>query len=292
MKRVTSPAASSREPAHRRFRLIVVVASVLAAAVGSLVLATRDPGEKATTRGITATLRVPGHPGPVAAGADALWVALNGDPARPAGDRPLLRLDLATGAVVQTVHLGGEVSYLVRDAGRLIASVKPVGGGALGSRRLVALDWRTGAVLPLGDSHLSDADARRLTGRSTRSCGTATPCGRSRIAPARCCNSTRRRSLRSRSDSTLERPDARAGRRRRSPVGDGDRRRPDPADRSRNPARSRESTSAGSPSASPSPAETSGSPTALTAASFASTRARCGRSAIPSRSAESRPGSG
>ena len=164
MKRVTSPAACSRAPAHRRFRLIVVVASVLAAAVGSLVLATRDPGEKATTRGITATLRIPGHPGPVAASADVLWVALNGDPARPAGDRPLLRLDLASGAVVQAVHLGGEVSYLVRDGGRLIASVKPVGDGAFGSRRLVALDWRTGAVLPLGDSHLSDADAREIDG--------------------------------------------------------------------------------------------------------------------------------
>src|ERR1700751_5945494 len=46
------------------------------------------------------------------------------------------------------------------------------------------------------------------------------------------------------------------------------------------------------PSASPSPAESSGSPTTLTAASFASTRVRCGRSVIPSRSAESRPGSG
>ena len=163
-ERVTTPAASSRAPAHRRFRLIVVAASVLAAAVGSLVLATRDPKEKATTRGITATLRVPGHPGPVAASADVLWVALNGDPARPAGDRPLLRLDLATDTVVQTVHLGGEVSSLMRDAGRLIAAVKPVGGGALGSRRLVALDWRTGAVLPLGDSHLSDADAREIDG--------------------------------------------------------------------------------------------------------------------------------
>jgi hypothetical protein len=161
---VTSPAASAREPAHRRFRLIVVVASVLAAAVGSLVLATRDPGEKATTRGITATLRVPGHPGPVAASADVLWVALNGDPAMPAGDGPLLRVDLATGSVVQAVHLGGEVSYLMRDGGRLIASVKPVGGGALGSRRLVALDWRTGAMLPLGDSHFSDADAREIDG--------------------------------------------------------------------------------------------------------------------------------
>jgi hypothetical protein len=161
---VTTPAASAREPAAFRFRLSVVVVSVVAAAVGSVVLATRDHGQRATTRGITATFRVPGHPGPVAAGADVLWVALNGDPSRTAGDRPLLRLDLATGTVVQAVDLGGEVTYLMRDGGRLIASVKPVGGGALGSRRLVALDWRSGGVLPLGDSHFSDADAREING--------------------------------------------------------------------------------------------------------------------------------
>jgi len=163
-ERVTTPAASARAPAHRRFRLAVVVASVVAAAVGSALLATRDSGEKATTRGITATLRVPGHPGSVAAGADVLWVALNGDPRRPVGDRPLLRLDLATGTVAQTVHLGGEVSYLARDGERLIASVKPVGDGGFGPRRLVALDWRSGVVLRLGESHLSDTDAREIDG--------------------------------------------------------------------------------------------------------------------------------
>jgi len=162
--RVTTRAASARQPAHRRFRLAVVVASVLAAAVGSVLLATHHSAEEATTRGITATLRVPGHPGAVAAGADLLWVALNGDPRRPVGDRPLLRLDLATGTVVQSVHVGGEVSYLARDGKRLIASVKPVGGGGFGPRRLVALDWRSGAVLTLGQSHLSDTDAREIDG--------------------------------------------------------------------------------------------------------------------------------
>lgn len=161
---VTAPVASVREPARRRFRLIVVVASVLAAAVGSVLLATRDSKEQATTRGITATLRVPGHPGPVAAGGDVLWVALTGDPARPVGDRPLLRLDLASGTVVQAVRLGGEVSCLTRDGGRLIASVKPVGDNGSGPRRLVALDWRSGLALPLGQSHLSDTDAREIDG--------------------------------------------------------------------------------------------------------------------------------
>jgi hypothetical protein len=163
-ERMTTPAASAHEPAHRRFRLTVVVASVAAAVVGSVLLATRDSGEKTTTRGITATLRIPGHPGSVAAGADVLWVALNGDTRRPVADWPLLRLDLATGTVVQTVRLGGEVSYLSRDGGRLIASVKPVGDGGFGPRRLVALDWRSGVVLPLGESHLSDTDAREIDG--------------------------------------------------------------------------------------------------------------------------------
>lgn len=161
---MTSPAASAREPAHRRFRLIVVLVSVLAAAVGSIVLATRDPGQRTTTRGITATFRVPGHPGPVAAGGDVLWVALNGDPARPAGDRPLLRLDLATGTAVKAVRMGGEVSNLARDGERLIASVTPVGDNGVGARRLVALDWRSGVVVPLGESHLNDTDARKIDG--------------------------------------------------------------------------------------------------------------------------------
>lgn len=161
---VIAPSASAREPAHRRFRLVVILVSFIAAAVGSVVLATRDPGDRATTRGITATLRVPGHPGALVAGRDVLWVALNGDPQMPARNRSLLRLDLATGTPVQEVHLGGEVSSLVRDGGRLIASVRPVGRGELGPRRLVALNWRSGSVLPLGESHLSDTDARAIDG--------------------------------------------------------------------------------------------------------------------------------
>jgi hypothetical protein len=124
----------------------------------------RDAGEDVTSRGITATLRVQGHPGALAAGPDVLWVALNGDPRHPVGDRPLLRLDLATGAVAQTVHLGGEVAYLARVGERLIASVKPVGDRGFGPRRLVALDWRTGVVLPLGESHRNDTDARAFDG--------------------------------------------------------------------------------------------------------------------------------
>ena len=158
---MASPQA--RVSRHGRFRIAVIVLSALAAVVGSVVLATRDTSD-VTTRGVTATLRVPGHPGAVAAGPDALWVALIGEPRRPVGDQPLLRVDPATGIVAQTVHVGGEVSSLARVGNRLIASVKPVGDSGFGPRRLVALDWRDGAVLTLGQSHVSDTDARELDG--------------------------------------------------------------------------------------------------------------------------------
>ena len=161
---MNSALTSARNSSRRRFRISVITGSVVAALAGSLLLATHDSGETVTTRGVTATLRVPGHPGPVAAGPDTLWVALGGDPRRPAGDWPLLRLALATGAVAQRVHVGGEVSSLARVGGRLIASVEPTGGSGLGSRRLVALDWRSGAVLVLGESHLTDTDAREFAG--------------------------------------------------------------------------------------------------------------------------------
>jgi len=164
INRVNTATLQARDSSQRRFRIAVIAASVAAALAGSVLLATRDSGVKATTRGITATLSVPGHPGSVAAGGDALWVALNGDPRRPVGDWPLVRLDLATGTPTQTVHLGGEVSSLARVGERLIASVKRVGDSGFGPRRLVALDWRTGDVLSLGESHVNDTDARAFGG--------------------------------------------------------------------------------------------------------------------------------
>ena len=164
MHPVTTPAASARTPALGRFRLSVVVVSVIAAVVGSVVLATHGSPEMTTTRGITAVLRVPGHPGAVAAAEGVLWVAVNGEPGSPAANRPLVRLDLATGTVTQTVHLGGEVSYVMRDGERLVASIKPSDGREPGHRRLVALDVRSGDVLSLGTSHRSDTDARAIDG--------------------------------------------------------------------------------------------------------------------------------
>jgi DNA-binding beta-propeller fold protein YncE len=141
----------------RGFRIVIIAASVIAAIVGSVLLATRDSGEKATTLGVTATLQVPGHPGAVTAGPDAVWVALNGDSRKPVGDRPLLLLDLATGAVAQTVYLGGQAFHLAHDLrradgaplseDRLIASVQHVGSDGFGPTELVVLEWRSGVVL-------------------------------------------------------------------------------------------------------------------------------------------------
>ena len=140
-------AVTLRASRHTRFRAAVVVVTILAALVGSIVLATREAGERVTTEGIIATLQVARHPGWLVAGKDAVWLALSHDPSRPVGQRPLLRLDLASGLVQQKVPLGGEASYLTRVGDRVIASVRHRGQAELGGRLLVAVDWHTGRVL-------------------------------------------------------------------------------------------------------------------------------------------------
>jgi virginiamycin B lyase len=134
------------EWAHRRFRLVVVVVSVVAAVAGSVVLATRGSSSDVTTRGVTATLRAPRHPGSVAAGEDALWVAVT-DTRTKARNLPLLRLNLASGAVENRVGLGGRATYLAHLGTRLLASVEYSGGSGSGPSLIVALDWRTSRVL-------------------------------------------------------------------------------------------------------------------------------------------------
>ena len=146
MNGVTTPSATAREPTRHRFRLAIVLASVVAATVGSVLLATHHSGENVTTRGVTATLRVPGHPRWLAAGRDALWLALS-DTRRPVRDRPLLRLDLASGTVERRILVGGQATYLTHAGNRLLASVEHVGGSGSGPSLIVALDWRTGRIL-------------------------------------------------------------------------------------------------------------------------------------------------
>jgi len=146
MQQVTSPVASTRDPRHRQFRLMVVGASVVVATAGSVLLATHDSGVRATTQRITATLRVPGHPGWVAAGRDALWLALSGTETR-VRDRALLRLDLASGTIGRRILVGGRATYLVHAGRRLFVSVEHVGGSGSGPSLIVALDWRSGRVV-------------------------------------------------------------------------------------------------------------------------------------------------
>jgi YVTN family beta-propeller protein len=143
---VTASSTSGREQGHRRFRLMVVLASVVAAIGGSVLLITHRSSEQVTTRGVTATLRVPGHPGWVAAGPNALWVALAGT-GGPVVDRPLLRLDLASGTIERRILVGGQASYLAHVGNRLFASVAHVGGSGSGPSLIVALDWQSGRLL-------------------------------------------------------------------------------------------------------------------------------------------------
>ena len=95
---------------------------------------------------MTATLRVQGHPGWVAAGRDALWLALS-DTRAPVRDRPLLRLDLASGRVERRILVGGQATYLAHVGKRLLVSVEHVGGSGSGPSLIIELDWRTGTVL-------------------------------------------------------------------------------------------------------------------------------------------------
>jgi virginiamycin B lyase len=129
-----------------RFRPAVILVSVAAAVAGSILLATHDSNAKVTTRGVAATLRTPAHPGWVAAGDDALWLALT-DSRTTVRTRPLLRLDLASGAVKQRLSLGGRAIYLLHLDRRLLASVEYNGSRGSGPSLIVALDWRTGRLL-------------------------------------------------------------------------------------------------------------------------------------------------
>jgi streptogramin lyase len=142
MGRVDKTSTLSRDSRQRRFRIVVIVVSVVAAIVGSVLLALRDTSEKASTRGAAATLRVPGHPGAVIAGQDALWVALSDSEERTGAER-LLRIDLATGSESQSVYPRGSVSHLGRVGDRLIASLQHPAGLA----ELAALEWRSGSML-------------------------------------------------------------------------------------------------------------------------------------------------
>lgn len=143
---------------RRRLRAAVVVASVVVAAAGSVLLATGGHGERATTRGLTATLHLPGHPDFAVAGPNGLWVSTFRSYANPnlTPSGQLLRIDLATGNVQQTVQLPGGENYLVRYGDRVIAnpgyegtpdSCEHATSDCTWPGELLAVDWQTGRVL-------------------------------------------------------------------------------------------------------------------------------------------------
>ena len=111
MSRVDHASPAAADSKRRRFRVAVVLVSVAVAAAGAAWLAIRSSRTTRTT-GASVTLNVPKHPGALAAGPDALWVALSRKPDDLAGEGRLLRLDLSTRTRAEPVYLGGEVSDL------------------------------------------------------------------------------------------------------------------------------------------------------------------------------------
>lgn len=139
------PTPASR---RRRLRVAVVVVSLAAAATGSVLLATSGGSEgPTTTSGLTETLHLPGSPDFALATDNTLWVSThggNGNGNLTAAGR-LLRINLATGAVAQTVPLSGASSNLVLDSNRVIADPGIAGTSTPGE--LIAVDAQTGHVL-------------------------------------------------------------------------------------------------------------------------------------------------
>jgi DNA-binding beta-propeller fold protein YncE len=139
--------ASSAQPPTRvtrsKLRLVVVGATLIVAAAGAIAVFARGGQEQSTTKNITATLRVGGEPNGVAAGPDALWVALN--EGAPALDAHLDRINLATGAVAKSIPMRGVLSETRRVGTSVwterLGDFRDTKPGAL-----LALDWNTGRV--------------------------------------------------------------------------------------------------------------------------------------------------
>ena len=129
----------------KRARLVVAALAAVLVAVGIALVFTLGGTSKTSTESVVATLRVPGHPGWVTAGEDAMWVSLNCDVGGPCQTRGFVRIDLATGAVEKTVALPGEPSFTTRAGDALIASYFPSGFDKRGE--VLRLDWQTGEIL-------------------------------------------------------------------------------------------------------------------------------------------------
>jgi streptogramin lyase len=130
--------------ARLRYRFCVAIIVLTIAAAGASVTAVFAQGsdKQATSDRVVATLHVAGRPNGIAAGSDALWVALDYPQQNTS---KLVRLDPATGAVRKTVAIKGIASFTIRAGNSLWV-------GANGdwfdktNGTFREFDWKTGAV--------------------------------------------------------------------------------------------------------------------------------------------------
>lgn len=126
-------------------RLIVVAATVAAAAIGAAILFTQVGKDETTTQSVAATLRLDGRPNGIAVGSDAIWVALNEQGTDRA--KQLDRINLASGQVETSVPwTNGVLTFSKRRGDSLW--VQNVGDRRDSTHgQLLELDWASGKVL-------------------------------------------------------------------------------------------------------------------------------------------------
>ena len=138
---------------RRDARLALVAFTIVAAVIGTAVVFTQSRAQKTTTAGITETLRFSGLPDPIAAGTDALWVALNpafdqsGGTAQTQKFGSLERVNLTSGAVERTLRIPGFVGPVMLHLGNALWVSHNGAHNRTGPGELDQLDWNTGKLL-------------------------------------------------------------------------------------------------------------------------------------------------
>jgi YVTN family beta-propeller protein len=131
-------------PALRRYRarVAIIAVTIIAATAGVVAIFAQGGDKKPASDSVVATLRVAGRPNGIAAGSDALWIALDYPQKNTS---KLVRLDLATGAVRKTVAVKGVASFTIRAGNSVwVGANGDWFDKANGTFR--EFDWKTGAV--------------------------------------------------------------------------------------------------------------------------------------------------
>jgi streptogramin lyase len=125
-----------------RVRVAIIALTIVAGAAGVAASSAQGGDRQAAGDGVDVTLHVAGRPNGIAAGSDALWVALAYPQQKTS---KLVRLDLATGAVRKTVAIKGIASITIRAGNSLwVGANGDWFDKAPGTFR--EFDWKTGAV--------------------------------------------------------------------------------------------------------------------------------------------------